>query len=148
MTLNNAEPGPESTAPDAPERVGGLLLVFCLVLIVWEPMQLALAVASALPALDVRGPVLGVLIVVRVLVVAFGMAAGLALWSQQGPALTMARASVAISALTDVFVYLTPYFPNNRMPGDSAIDAAAALAYWTAWFCYLQFSRRVRNTYG
>jgi hypothetical protein len=60
----------------------------------------------------------------------------------------MARASIVLSAATDLFVYLTPYFPSNRMPGDTPLYVAAALVYWTGWWCYLQFSRRVQRLYG
>ena len=125
-----------------------MLVIFCLLLIVWEPIQLALTASSALSALEIRGISLGLLIAVRMVVVAFGMAAGLALWSGRGPALAMARASIVLSAVTDVFVYLTPYFPNHRMPGDTPLYVAATLLYWTAWWCYLQFSREVRRVYG
>jgi hypothetical protein len=125
-----------------------VLVIFCLLLIVWGPLQLALTVSNAISALEVRGLSLGLIIAVRVFVVAFGMAAGLALWSRRGPALTLARASILLSAATDVFVYLTPYFPNNRRPGDTPFYVAATLLYWTAWWCYLQFSREVRRIYG
>jgi len=125
-----------------------VLVIFCLLLIVWGPLQLALTASSALAALEIRGISLGLLIAVRMVVAAFGMAAGLALWSRRGPALAMARASIVMSAATDVFVYVTPYFPNNRMPDDTPLYVAATLLYWTAWWCYLQFSREVRRVYG
>lgn len=133
---------------DDRERLGTVLAGFCLLLIVWEPLQLALTVSAALPALDVRGAPLGLVILLRVGVVAFGVAAGLALWARRGPALMMARTAIVLSAATDVFVALTHYFPNNRMPGDTPIYLAATLVYWAGWWCYLRFSRRVERLYG
>jgi hypothetical protein len=61
---------------------------------------------------------------------------------------TLANAALLLSAATDVFTYTTPYFPNNRPPGDSAMYVAASLAYHGAWLVYLMRSRRVRNTFS
>jgi hypothetical protein len=47
-----------------------------------------------------------------------------------------------------MFVYLTPYFPNNRLPGDTPFYVAGSLAYSGVWLMYLVRSRRVRNTFG
>ena len=128
-------------------RVGGWLLVLCALLTVWGPLELSLAAATALAALPVRGVSLGVLIALRVGVAALGLAAGMALLARRGPALPLARASLIASAATDVFVYSTPYFPNNRMPGDDIFYVAAAVLYSTLWLVYLARSTRVRHTY-
>lgn len=133
---------------DHPRGVRGWLLVLCFLFIVWGPIELAVVAASALPALPVRGLSLGIVLIGRILVTAFGVAAGLALASQRGAAVEMARAAIVLSAVSDAFVYLTPYMPNNRMPGDTPFYVAASIAYWTVWFLYLTRSRRVRNTYG
>jgi hypothetical protein len=59
----------------------------------------------------------------------------------------MAKASLVLSAATSLFVYTTPYWPNNRMPGDTPYYVAVTLAYYAAWFAYLARSERVRRTY-
>jgi len=47
----------------------------------------------------------------------------------------------------DLVIYLSPYFPSNRMPGDAPLYVAASLAYHGAWLAYLFRSKRVRNTF-
>ena len=128
--------------------MGGWLLLLCLSLVAWGPIELGLVGSSALAALPFRGLPLGLLLVVRVFVAAFGLAAGLALLTRSGPALPMARASLILTGVTNVFVYATPYFPSNRMPGDDRIAIAGTVVYALVWSAYLAKSRRVRNTYS
>jgi hypothetical protein len=128
--------------------IGGWLQIFIRILLIWDPLRLAYIVSTALAALNVRGPSLAYLLVARLLVTAFGITAGLALTNRRPAALPLARLSVTISAAMDLFVYLTPYMPNNRMPGDTPFYMAASLAFWGAWLLYLFRSRRVLNTYG
>ena len=126
----------ESNEPlDAPVR--GWLLVLSLALMLWQPVSLGLSASSALAALAVRGWPLIIVIAIRVAVAGFGIAAGLAILGRHPGALAMAKASLALSAATDVFVYTTPYFPDNRIPGDTPFYVAASLAYYSAWMIYL-----------
>jgi len=60
----------------------------------------------------------------------------------------MAKASLILSAASDVFVYTTPYFPSNRMPGDTTYYVIASLVYHFGWVAYLARSKRVRATFG
>jgi hypothetical protein len=60
---------------------------------------------------------------------------------------TLAKIALASAAATDLFVYSTPYFPNNRIPGDTIYYAAASLTYHGGWLMYLLRSKRVRDTY-
>ena len=62
--------------------------------------------------------------------------------------MTLAKVSLAASAATDVFVYTTPFFPNNRPPGDTVIFVGASLAYHGVWLIYLFRSKRVRETFS
>lgn len=136
------------TQPPRLEGVGGWLLILCRLFIVWGPVQLAFIVSSALAALSVRGSSLGLMIIARMLVTAFGLAAGLALQARRGSAVTMARASLVLTAASDSFVYLTSYFPSNVVPGDEWLYVGATLLYAVVWLLYLARSRRVRNTFG
>jgi hypothetical protein len=88
------------------------------------------------------------ILIVRLLVVAVGIAAGRALQSLRPAAVTFAKTALLLSAATDVFVYTTPYFPSNRPPGDTPLYVLASLAYHGLWLAYLQRSRRVRATFG
>jgi hypothetical protein len=139
---------PESSQPEPrPVGVGGWLLLLCRLLIIFQPLSLAVTAAGALGAVAVRGAPVALILVLRLLVVALGVAAGRALQARRPGAAALAKVALVISAATDVFVYTTPYFPNNRLPGDTVYYVAASLAYHAAWFTYLVRSRRVRNTY-
>ena len=131
-----------------PPPIGGWLLVLCLLLLLWQPTSLGMVLSGALDALAIRGLPLALVLLLRIVVAGFGIAAGIALLARMPAAVTMAKVSLALSAATDLLVYTTPYFPNNRMPGDTAPVAVAAMAYYAVWFAYLVRSRRVRRTFG
>jgi hypothetical protein len=130
------------------DRVGGWLLVLCRLLIVGHPLSLAVTASAALGSVAVRGAAVPIILIVRLLVVAVGIAAGRALQSLRPEAVMLAKTALLLSAATDVFVYTTPYFPNNRQPGDTTLYLLASLAYHGIWLAYLQRSRRVRATFG
>ena len=130
------------------DRVRGWLLLLCRLLVVFHPLSLAVTASGALGALSVRGTAVASILIFRLVVVGFGMAAGRALQHVQPGAVTLAKAALLASAATDLFVYTTPYFPNNRAPGDTPLYVAATLAYHGAWLLYLARSTRVRATYA
>ena len=132
---------------DGPEGVRGWLLLLSLLLLFEEPANVALTAPAAITALPIRGIPLALILLLRLGVAALGISAGLALSGRHHGAVMMAKASLALSGATAVFVYTTPYFPNNRMPGDTPLYIAATLAYHGGWLAYLTVSRRVRNTY-
>ena len=127
--------------------IGGWLLLLCGLLLVWHPLTFALAASSALNALPLRGLPLALTLAVRLLATALGIAGAVALLARQPSAVALALAALGVSAGTDLFVYTTPFFPNNRLPGDTQWFVAASLAYHAAWIGYLLRSTRVRNTY-
>jgi hypothetical protein len=128
-------------------RVRGWLLVLCALLLVWQPLNLGLTVAGLVDELALRGPGLAVILLARLLAAGLGIAAGLSLVQLKPGAVTMAKASLAFSAIVDGIVYATPYSPNNRPPGDATIILIASLIYYGAWFAYLARSKRVQATY-
>jgi len=129
-------------------EISGWLLLLCRLLVVFHPLSLAITASNAMSALPARGTAVGLILLLRLVVVGFGMAAGRALQTVQTGAVNMARAALTASVANDVFVYTTPYFPSNRMPGDTIYYVAATLAYHGAWLAYLSRSRRVRATYA
>jgi len=136
--------------PEAFVRVGigGWLLLLCRLLIVFHPLSFAVTSASVLNALFLRGAPVAIVLILRLVVVAFGVAAGLALQNLRPHGVALARLALLLSAATDVFVYTTPYFPSNRFPGDTTLYVVASLAYHGAWLAYLARSTRVRRTFG
>jgi len=135
-------------ASDAPSRIGGWLWLLSLLLLAWQPLNLAVAAASALNALALRGWPLGALLVLRVGVTGFGMAAALAVLGLRPGGIALAKAAVAASAMTEILVYSTPYFPNNRPPGDTMLYATVSLAIHAIWLVFLFRSARVRDTFS
>jgi hypothetical protein len=133
---------------NGPVGVGGWLVVLCVLLMAWQPISLGLLASSVLDDLALRGLPLALVLLLRVVVTAFGIAAGLALLGRRPAAPALAKASLVASAATDTFVYLTPYFPSNRMPGETPYYVAVALAYYAIWLAYLIRSKRVSNTFG
>ena len=131
----------------SPPAVGGWLGLLCRILVLWQPFSLALIGSSALSSLSVRGVPLALVLVGRLVVAALGVGAGLALLQARPGAVTLAKASLVLSAASDVFVYTTPYFPNNRPPGDTTVILAASLAWYAVWLVYLFRSKRVRQLF-
>ena len=128
-------------------RVGGWLLLLCRLLVVYQPVSFAISAAAALGSLSSRGTGLVVALAIRLVVIALCIAAGLALTNRQPGAVRLARIALVLSAACDVFIYTTPYYPNNRAPGDTPIYIAASLAYHTTWLVYLSRSKRVHLLY-
>jgi hypothetical protein len=128
--------------------VRGWLLVLCLLLVVWQPVQLGLVASGVVDRIAIRGLPLALVLLMRLLVTALGIAAGLTPLTRRPAAVAMAKASLVASAAADVFVLVTPYFPSNHFPGDTPWYVAATLAYYGAWLMYLSRSRRVRQTFG
>jgi hypothetical protein len=128
--------------------VRGWLLILCLLLLVWQPLSLGLLASSVVDELAIRGVSLLLVLVLRLLVTAFGIAAGLALLGLKPYAVGLAKLSLVASAAVDVFVYTTPYFPSNRLPGDTPFYVVGSVAYYGIWLMYLLRSRRVRDTFG
>jgi hypothetical protein len=132
----------QSTAGSDP-TIGGWLLLLCLLLMVWLPLNVALGVAHALHSIALGGLPVALVLVVRLLAAALGIAAARALLSRRPAAITITRAALIASAATDMLIYLTPYYPSNRAPGETPIYVTASLAYHGGWLLYLARSQRV-----
>ena len=126
--------------------VGGWLLVLCALLLVWQPLSLGLVASSALGSLAFSGWPLALALLTRVVVAGLGIAAGLALLGRRPGSVTLAKAALAMSAASDVFVNTTPFVPSNRAPGEAPVYIAVSLAYSAVWIVYLSRSKRVRET--
>src|SRR6266487_4537033 len=88
---------------DEPAGIGGWLLLLSRLLIVWQPLNLAVAGMGALSALGVRGPAVAIVLVARLIVTAVGVAAGIALSNRHAGAVTLVKVALAWSAATDLF---------------------------------------------
>ncbi len=122
-------------------------MLLCRLLLVYQPLSLALSASAALNSLPTRGPRVLVAIAIRVIVTGVNVAAGLALTNRAPTAVTLARVALTLSAACDVFILTTSFYPNNRPPGDTPFYVAATLLYHGLWIAYLSRSARVRGTY-
>ena len=109
------------TQPAKRSGVSGWLLLLTRWLVVGQPILFGFTASSALGALAIRGLPLALLIVVRLIVTAFGLAAGLAMTARRPGAVTMATIALSTSAAADVFTLTTSVWPNNRAPGDTPL---------------------------
>src|SRR5712691_11055748 len=88
----------------SPAGVGGWLLLLCRLLIVFHPLSLAVTASGALNALSVRGAPVAAILILRLLVAALGVAAGLAVQGRRPGAVGLTKLALVMSAATDVFV--------------------------------------------
>ncbi len=85
------------------------------------------------------------LVALRLLAAAIGVAAGLALLGRRPGAAALARLALVSGAAVEVAISLWPKFPSNLAPGERPFVLAAVLAYYLGWLVYLSRSRRVRE---
>jgi hypothetical protein len=131
---------------ERPESIRGWLLVLCVVLLVWQPAQFAAAATTAIEAVRVRGVGVVAVILAKLLVTAFGAAAGFAIMRRQQAAIRMTIAALVAAAALDPFIELTSFFPSNRPPGDAPFYAAASAVFYGGWALYMARSARARRT--
>ena len=135
-------PDPEVT------KLPNALLLLCLLLVFWQPINLALTASRSLDSISLGGLPVVLVLVLRLVVAGLGVSAGLALLGRRPAAVTLARIVLVASAATDSFVYLTPYFPHNRAPGETPLYVAGTLLYHAGWLIYLARSSRVRAAFA
>ena len=121
--------------------------MLCGLLIIWQPISTGLVTSSVLDSVAIRGLPAALILILRILVTGFGVGAGLALIGRRPGAVGMAMVSLIASAATDMIVYLTPYFPSHRAPGETPLYVLVSLAYGTVWMIYLIRSKRVHATF-
>jgi len=128
--------------------VSGWLRLLCGLLLWWEPIGFALIAAGAFNAISVRGTPVVLVLLARTVAAALCVAAGRALLDRKPSGPGLAKVALGLSGTIHVFAYLTPYFPSNRMPGDTPLYVAATLAYYGGWLVYLSRSRQVTSIDG
>jgi hypothetical protein len=129
-------------------RPRGWLFLLCRILIVYEPVVLALSLAPIVPSIAIRGWLVVFVLVVRLFVAGLGVAAGIALRDVRPHGVALARAALIASAIMGLLVLNTRILPSNRMPGDDILYSAALVGHHGAWLVYLQRSRQVKRLFG
>ena len=129
---------------DAEERITrGWLLVLSRVLIIWEPLEFAVAAFGALNAIAVRGLPVALVLLVRLAATALSVAAGRAMYDRNSSGPRLATVALALTGATRLFAYLTPYFPSNRLPGQTSLYVAVVIVYYGGGLAYLTWSKQV-----
>ena len=130
---------------DAEERTArGWLLVLSRVLIIWEPLEFAVAAFGAFNAIAVRGLPVAFVLLVRLAATALSVAAGRAIHDRNSSGPRLATVALALTGATRLFAYLTPYFPSNRLPGQTPLYVTAVILYYGGGLAYLAWSKQVK----
>jgi hypothetical protein len=117
------------------------------ILLVYEPLVLALSLSTLLPMIAIRGPLVIAAVVVRVLVAGLSVAAGLALRDLRPHGRTLTTAALLSSAAVGLIILNTRILPSNRVPSDDLLYSAVLVAHHGAWLVYLWRSPRVRGLF-
>jgi hypothetical protein len=128
-------------------RPKGWLFLLCRILIVYEPVVLALTLAPILSSIAVRGWLVVIALVARLLVAGLGVAAGLALRDVRPHGVSLARAALIASLVIGLLILNTRILPSNRVPGDDVLYSVVLAAHHGAWLVYLHRSRQVRRLF-
>lgn len=112
-------------------------------LMIGEPMFLAVSASGAFNAVAVRGTPVALVIVARLASTAVCAAAGRAVLDGRPVGRSLASLGLALSCAVQVFAVLTPFFPSNRPPGFGPLYVAALVLYYGGWLLYARRSRRL-----
>jgi len=110
--------------------------VLALLLMVWEPLSLALFAAGLLTRLPERGWPAGALLAFRLVVASVGMVAGRALWSGTPGAIALARWAVGLALVAVLLTHTTGWWPTTLAPGvrgPAIVVLAGWHVLWLAW---------------
>jgi hypothetical protein len=110
------------------------LLAF--VLVVWEPLNLALTAAALLDRLADRGWPAIALLVVRLAVTGVGVAAGRALWSGRPGAMLLTRWATGLVLAAVAVTQFTSIWPAPLPPGIRGPAAIAIVSWYAFWFVW------------
>lgn len=134
--------------PNGSPRATGPVWLLGMLLTLWEPIGFALVAAGAFNAISVRGAPVALILGLRLGAAALAFAAGRALLDlrQGAPALT--RAALVALAAVQLLAQLTPWFPTNRLPGDTPLYVGWTLLYYGGWLLYVVRSGRVARLFG
>ena len=122
--------------------------MLALLLTVWEPVSFAAAAVGSFNAIAVRGIPVVLVLATRLAATAACVAAGRALLNRRQAGPSLARIALAISLVVKIFAAVTPYFPNNRLPGETTTYVAGIVVYYLACLAYLSTSKRVAALFG
>jgi hypothetical protein len=108
-------------------------------LVVVEPVALALAASAALDWLLARGVVAVGFLLARLAIAGIGMVAGIRLWDGRPGGMALARWSYAGQLAVTIVAHTTRLWPTTLAPGVAEPAFILGLAWyggWLAWTCF------------
>jgi hypothetical protein len=128
-------------------EIGWPLRLLALLLTWWEPLAFAAIAATAFNAIEVRGLPVAIVLAARLLTTILCVAAGRALLDRGSGAVRLTTAALVTSAIVQLFAATTPYFPSNRLPGQTSLYVAWTFVYYFGWLWYLARSKNAADVF-
>jgi len=122
----------------------GSVLLLCVTLLVWRPLDFVIELPSTLPSIGQRGVVGIVELLFHGGVAVLTVAAVRALANTLPSALLLARAALVASAAATVQSFYWSVLPHQTMPSDKLPLAALGVVVASAWLIYLRYEERRR----
>ena len=111
--------------------------VLAVVLMLWEPLTLALAASTLLRRITEHGVPAYAVLVLKVFVAGVGIAAGMALWQERPGAIVLARWALTLSLAMTLFSRLTHFWPAT-LPANKLTTVTAIMNR----FCIIPFKNK------
>jgi hypothetical protein len=115
-------------------------------LVVVEPLALALAASAALEWLLSRGAIAVAFLLARLAITGVGMVAGMRLWDERPGGIALARWSYAGQFVATIVAHTTRLWPTTLAPGVAEPAFVFGLAWYGGWLLWtLLADRRFRT---
>ena len=111
-------------------------------LVVVEPLTLALAASAALEWLLSRGAIAVAFLLARLAITGVGMVAGMRLWDERPGGISLARLSYAGQLAATLVAHTTRLWPTTLAPGVAEPAFAFGLAWYAGWLAWTVFADR------
>jgi hypothetical protein len=122
----------------------GWLLLLCVALLVWRPLDFAVELLQTLRSLSMRGVLGAIELLAHAAVATLAIVAVRALSVGVPAAPRLAGAALIASAAATVQSLYWSALPHQTIPGDELPIAVLAVVHAIGWLVYLARSRRVR----